>query len=274
MSENKHVRYPATMSVATLLLVAAAFSAAAAGGHRGGSSPSATTKAVAAAPRPVEIPFPEAELYLELNNTDGDLGIHGSIDGDAWSLLTVEDPRERTILRLSAMGRLRQQGMTQLFFESAEPTFDELSPAEFFKRFPEGEYSIEAISLEGDILFGDVMLSHVMAAPPSHITLSGTPAARNCSDTLPVISGPVVIRWDPVVMSHPTIGRTGPVEIVRYQFFVEIDSTKLAVDLPPTVTEFEVPREILRLGNRFKFEIIARTATGNNTAVENCFLTR
>lgn len=31
-----------------------------------------------------EIPFSEAEIFFELNNTDGDLGIHSSIDGDAW----------------------------------------------------------------------------------------------------------------------------------------------------------------------------------------------
>ena len=28
-----------------------------------------------------EIPFDEAELFFELNDTDGDLGIHGKIDG-------------------------------------------------------------------------------------------------------------------------------------------------------------------------------------------------
>jgi hypothetical protein len=37
------------------------------------------------------------------------------------------------------------------------------------------------------------------------------------------------------------------------------------------VTEFQVPLEITVLGGTFKFEIIARTATLNNTAVENCF---
>ena len=32
----------------------------------------------------VEIPFAEAEIFFELNNTDGDLGIHFSIDGEGW----------------------------------------------------------------------------------------------------------------------------------------------------------------------------------------------
>ena len=43
------------------------------------------------------------------------------------------------------------------------------------------------------------------------------------------------------------------------------------VDLPPDVTEFEVPSAGIGPGT-VKFEIVARTATGNNTAVENCFV--
>ena len=42
------------------------------------------------------------------------------------------------ILLLRASGRLARQGLTELFFESAEPPFDELPPTGFFRRFPEG----------------------------------------------------------------------------------------------------------------------------------------
>ena len=221
--------------------------------------------------------FSEAELFVELNNTDGDLGIHGSIDGGAYSRLEIEDPNERVILVLRAGGRLARQGLTQLFFESAEPKFDELTPAEFFRRFPEGTYEIDAVSLTGEEIEGSVVFSHVLAAPVSNITISGVPAAENCdADPLPSVNGdePIIIDWDPVTTSHPTIGKTGPVEIVRYQFFVEQGDVKFSVDLPPAQTEFQVPSEIVALGDAnepFKFEIIARTATGNNTAVENCF---
>ncbi len=98
--------------------------------------------------------FSEAELFVELNDTDGDLGIHGAIDGGAYSRLEIEDPNERVILVLRAIGRLARQGLTQLFFESAEPTFDELAPAEFFRRFPEGTYEIDAVSLTGEEIEG------------------------------------------------------------------------------------------------------------------------
>ena len=74
------------------------------------------------------------------------------------------------------------------------------------------------------------MLSHVLAAPVANITINGVPAAENCdADPLPSVNAkPVIIDWDPVTTSHPTIGKTGPVEIVRYQFFVEQGDLKFS----------------------------------------------
>ena len=45
-----------------------------------------------------ELPFDEAQLYFELNHTDGDLGFHGLIDGDAWKSLEIEDRPSETLL--------------------------------------------------------------------------------------------------------------------------------------------------------------------------------
>ncbi len=216
-------------------------------------------------------PFAVAELFFELNDTDGDLGIHASIDGGTWTSLEVEGPRDRQLLAIASNGSLRSQGLTQLAFESAEPTFDELDPADFFLRFPEGVYEIEALAQGGGTFKSKVQLSQVLAAP-AEATVSGLPAAENCdAAVLPEVAAPVVIDWDPVTDSHPEIGKTGPVRISRYQFFVQQGNTKLSVDLLPTATEFEIPTSITAAGGVFKFEIIARTSTGNNTAVESCF---
>jgi len=213
--------------------------------------------------------FSVAELFFELNDTDGDLGIHASIDGGTWTSLDVEGPTQ--LLRIVSRGNLRTQGLTQLAFESAEPTFDELDPADFFARFPEGMYDIEASAQDGGTFKSKVRLSHVMAAPPE-ATVSGLPTAEDCDAAdLPEVAGPVLVDWEPVEQSHPEIGKPGSVKISRYQFFLEQGETKLSVDLPPTVTEFEIPTSLTDLGGVFKFEIIARTSTGNNTAVENCF---
>jgi len=220
------------------------------------------------------IPFPVADLFFELNHSAGDLGIHAEIDGDAWTALEIEGPGNRKLLSIVSKGRLRTQGLTQLAFESAEPSFSELNPADFFGRFPEGAYNIEAPQQEGGKLKSTVHLSHVLAAPPDNITVAGRPAAANCEQPLPEVRTPVLIRWSPVTRSHPAIGKTGPVEISRYQFFVEFPRGKLSIDLPPTTTEYEVPLGAADPGQVLKFEIIARTSTGNNTAVESCFRLR
>ena len=83
--------------------------------------------------------------------------------------------------------------------------------------------------------------------------------------------GPVVIDWDPVTRSHPDIGKRGPISVRRYQLFVEGEGVKLSLDLPPTVTEFEVPEAVTDTSEQLKFEIIVQTSTGNNTAIESCF---
>ena len=216
--------------------------------------------------------FEEAELFLELNDTDGDLGLHASIDGGPWTRLEIEGPGDRTLLDVFSRGALTRQGMTQLFFESAEPAFDELAPAAFFRRFPEGLYEIEGIAQDGTEIESTAFLSHVLAAPPANVLVSGAPAAESCDATpLPRVSPPVLIDWDAVTTSHPEIGRRGRVRIEKYQFFVERDNVKLSIDLPPNVTQFEIPPAITRLGREFKFEIIARTSSGNNTAIESCF---
>lgn len=80
--------------------------------------------------------FGEAQLYLELNHTDGDLGIHGLIDGDEWKSLEIEAPNEQLLMNVWVRNNLRLQGLTEIFFESAEPPFEEVSPATFFKHFP------------------------------------------------------------------------------------------------------------------------------------------
>ena len=228
------------------------------------------------APAAWAVEFPEAELFFEINDSAGDLGIHSSIDGPAWKKLTIKDPKKRTILEITPEGRLGRQGLTQLFIESAEPPFAELAPEKFFRRFPEGAYVVRARTLDGGQLRSTVRPSHVMAARPGNINVNGVPSAGCDVTPFPTVSAPVLVNWDAVTTSHPQIGKSGPVEIVRYQFFVSArpdigTGFDVAVDLPATVTEFEVPAAMLALSTEFKYEIIARTASGNNTAVEACF---
>lgn len=227
-----------------------------------------------------EIEFDVAQLYLELNDTDGDLGIHGLIDGDAWKGLQISDPQGRSMLNAWIRGRLRRQGMTEFFFESAEPSFDELDPVVFFKRFPEGTYEIEGITLDNEEIEGEVELSHVLAEPAPNVRVNGTPAAESCDMPLEGVALPVVISWDAVTMSHPTLGTTGvPVTVQQYELVAEIeregetpDALAFKVDLPADATSFELPESFTDLADEeMKFEIVTRLDNGNQTAIESCF---
>lgn len=224
-----------------------------------------------------KIALGKESIFFELNHTDGDLGIHILIDGKAWKTLKIEDPSKGTMLEIEVVGSLRMQGLTELFSESAEPPFDELPPDEFFARFPEGEYKITGKTIEDEQLEGSAELTHVMPAPPGNVLVSGVAAAKDCDEgPIPSVRVPVTISWDPVSGSHPTIGKTAPVEIVNYEVVVSREgptSMEISVDIPPGTKQFEVPERLTDIdaGDEFKFEIVVKEASGNQTVFESCF---
>ncbi|MHC4310459.1 MAG: hypothetical protein ACYSSN_10970 [Planctomycetota bacterium] len=245
-----------------------------------------------------EIPFDEAELFFELNDTDGDLGIHALVDGEPWEKFEIEGPKGRVLLSLYARTRLRGQGLTELSFESAEPPFESddpeevtLTPERLFRRFPEGTYEFEGRTLEGDELESKVELTHVMPAPPAP-TVNGESMAEDCDDEsldydATEVSAPVTIAWPAVTMSHPDDEGAGageqppvPVTINNYEVVVEIElevdgeefTSVFSVVLPPDVRSVAIPEDFLAVGDTFKYEVLAREESFNQTAVESCFV--
>ncbi len=247
-----------------------------------------------------ELEFDEAQLYFELNDTDGDLGIHGKVDGEEWKWVAIEDPNERRIMYVLARGGVRQQGLTELFFESAEPTFDDLDPEVFFNRFPEGLYEWEGKTLDWKEIEGEVFLSHVIPAAPEVLRVGMDkvgPGEDECWE--PDTDGGVTIRWGAVTESHfekwtdeygdPVdedkipLGDSGDVEVLYYEFVAEIDGTDLKATaiLPPDVTKWRVPKRFINLADgltvededtemqvpveEIKFEIIVRVESGEGT---------
>ena len=83
-----------------------------------------------------EIPFDVAEVFFELNDTDGDLGIHALIDGDAWKRLQLYDMHARRLLSITVRGRLRRQRLTELFFARPDTSLAAFPHPPFYTRFP------------------------------------------------------------------------------------------------------------------------------------------
>jgi len=235
----------------------------------------ATTPIVQAGDEDMEIPFDVADVYAELNNTDRDLGFHALIDGDEWKKLAIEDPNERRMLKVNLRGRLRRQGLTELFFESAEPNFDDQSPEEFFALFPEGAYEIEGTTLDDEELESTDVFSHLMPAPAENVMVNEDGAAENCDvEPLPSTTAPITISWTVPPLSHPEVGRTNePIEIATTQLVMEDeeDDIVVSIDLPPDVTSYEFSEDFTDLADAWKYEILLVAEDGNRTAIESCF---
>ena len=253
----------------------------------------------------VEIPLDEAELFFELNDTDGDLGIHGFADGDEWKELEIEAPNGRELMDIRVKSRLKRQGVTELFFESAEPCFPDdcdeedlpgLSPEKFFKRFPEGTYEIEVELLDGDERESEVYVSHIIPAAPEVAMIGNDTDGINedmdeeCWDSGKIAGEDVLVEWDAVTMSHDSLPPdTTPIDIkdnvIYYEFVVEVDesdwNSKSIIPPKPGTNSKLIPADFFELtaddaGGEYKIEILVRVDNGfgnmgNKSAVETCF---
>ncbi|MDH3600404.1 MAG: hypothetical protein OEU26_12285 [Candidatus Tectomicrobia bacterium] len=235
-----------------------------------------------------EAPFPVGRLFFQLNDTDEDLGIHLLVDGEPWRTLEIDDPRDQRIFNVRTSGKLRRQGLTEFKFESAEPDFEQFPAELFFQRFPEGEYDIEAKRLDGTTYESEVVITHLMPAPPARLAVNGAEAPEDCDEgPVPVVSGPFVISWEPVEFSHPEIGAPNnvPIRVVRYEVAVERDEPTFfkmdaTIDAPAPpgapATSYEVPASLFSPGDLVKFQVLVQggdeTGTENETSSESCFI--
>jgi len=200
------------------------------------------------------IPFSKAKIIFEFNSTAEDLGIQVSLDGEPWNEIWIKDPKGRTILEVEGSGSLKNFGLTELFAESNEPNFAEMSKAEILALFPAGVYRFYGNTVEGDRLVGTATLTHNI--PDGPVILS--PLEDDVVDP-----NNTVISWNAVTTP---LG----INIVGYQVIVErADALRVFdIKLPGTATSVTVPPEFFEPGTQYKFEVLAIEAGGNQTITE------
>jgi hypothetical protein len=196
----------------------------------------------------------EATLIVEVNATDGDAGLQIFLDGEAWRSMTITAPDGRRMLAINGRTRLKNYGLTELFSESSEPPFNTFPLKKFKRLFPEGRYRFVGTTIEGDRLAGRARLSHDIPDGPQ-IT---APA-----DGSTVPPGSIVADWNPV--PEPT-----GINIVGYRAIVEREDPLrvFSVDLPASVTSVTIPQEYVESGTKYKLEVQAIEASGNQTLTE------
>lgn len=202
------------------------------------------------------IPFKIAKVYWEYNASANDLGVHVSLDAEDWRRLRILKPNRRTIFEVEGRGAYHELGMTELFFEGAEPSLDEFPLAGLLARFPEGEYEIKGRTVDGTVLESDVMFSHAIPDGPA------VSAEVGPGDSL-------IISWTPVTAPPPGFPDR-PINIVGYQVIVGL----FLVTVPATTTSVTVPPEFvasLASGTQ-PFEVLAIEASANQTLTEGTFV--
>ena len=200
----------------------------------------------------------DARLKIELNSTAGDAGIQVFIDADPWKTMAIYDPNGKMIFRAITQGRFGKQGGTELFMESAEPNFSQLTLEKFLKRFPEGMYYFRGRGLEGEHLIGTATLTHNLAAGPELVS--------------PLENGALVDRNNAVVTWKP-VGPANGSPIVAYQViivqlqssFPAIPKVTLDVMMAASATSLAVPPGFLLPATEYEWEVLAIEASGNQT---------
>jgi hypothetical protein len=202
--------------------------------------------------------FEEARIYIEYNESDNDLGFHVALDGEDWTDLKIIDPTGTKVFDVSGSGGYKRLGLTELFFEGAEPTLSEFPLEELLALFPEGEYRFVGKTVDNEKLESTAVLSHNVPAGP---IVSTRPVAAG--------GGSVEISWQPVTEAAAILpGRS--IVVTGYQVIVG----SFQVTVPASVTRVTVPPEFyqsLPSGTQ-DFEVLSIDQTRNQTITEGFFV--
>jgi hypothetical protein len=214
----------------------------------------ADLKVGATAPRTSAAQFPIAKIYWEYNATANDLGVHVSLDAEDWRTLKIVHPNGQTLFNVTTKGAYREFGLTELFFEGAEPSLDEVPLEELLGQFPAGQYKFIGTTVDGTTLESAPTLSHAIPAGP---VVSST-----------VNGNAVEISWQ-AVTGPPTGFPDEQIKIVGYQVIVE----SFQVTLPASSRKVTVPPEYVASlpSGEIPFEVLAIEASGNQTLTEGSF---
>ena len=210
-----------------------------------------------------------ARLYIEYNAADGDTGVHGIFGGEAWTELCIWSPEGELILHVTPEGRLGDLGVSDLFFESREPTEDEYSIPELMGDFPEGPYLVGATDFEGVARVASASFTHSIPAAPLITSPAVAPDEESASDT-PVERSGLEVAWEPV--QEDIEGAS--VSIVSYEVIVtkveheDPDANSLPVydvHVGPDVRSLEIAADFLEPETLYELEVLAIEESGNQT---------
>lgn len=202
-------------------------------------------------------------IYFEYNSSAsalGDLGVHVFLDGQNWKEIKIINPRGRTIFEVEGGGPYEELGMTELFFEGAEPDLADVPLAELLDRFPAGTYMFKGETVLGEIIIDRARLTHAIPAGPANLSAQVGPGNN------------LVISWDRVTSPPPGFPNV-PLNIVGYQVIVGAFQVTIPATSAPRQRVTVSPEFVASLASGEQpFEVLAIEAGGNQTITEGRFV--
>ena len=196
---------------------------------------------------------------VEINGTDSDAGLQIFLDGDDWVSVKVRDPNGKKIYEVNAGGGAAEQGLTENFFESAEPSCTDDPLVDFLERFPEGEFEAIGRSTENEFLEGVAILTHDLPAIPESLAANNTMSVE-LSWVWPGTEGPadlgefcddeglanVLTDSSDLFGFQVVVGREAPEPLLE-----------LVVELGPLANSIVLPDDFIEANGTYKWEVIA-----------------
>ena len=210
-----------------------------------------------------------ANLFIEDNAGDGDIGVHGYFDDHGWTELCVFDPAGALILHVLPKGRMGDLGIAGVFFESREPEYAQWDYAALKAAWPEGDYTLRASGSDGELLTGAALFTTVLPTMPQIISPATVPEPEGMA--LPLVAvADLTVEWLPVTASQD--GR--PVVIRAYQVWVNKENHEDAngfsrpnfdVHVGADTTSFVIPAAFFDPASIYEVEVVAIEESGNQT---------
>lgn len=213
-------------------------------------------------PCPPDGEFGECKVLIEINSTDGDIGFHWLGDADDLRSMRIDDPNGAKVFESTAFGPLREQKLTEIFGESAEPLCwpdpdadpedleDVVTLRDFLDLWESGTYEFTGKGDGGEMISGETTLTYDLPAAPQDVALSGTTISwivgndlGNCApltggigqETIPevldIITDPALVPIAAFeVVMQPNVDDGDP--IGDEVFTVRVSGSTFAVDVP------------------------------------------
>lgn len=229
--------------------------------------------------------FDEFEPIIEINATDGDIGFHVLLDGEAWRGASIFNNDIDRLMQARASNSLREQGATEFFMESAEPLCwddPEAEPGEeivtleeFLERFEAGTYLAFGRDLDLGLLAAAGRFTHRLPAAPEvsvgeqdgTVTISWSPGSDlgNCAIPESLARHPTtipVVRWE--VVFETDMEDEMPEGIPEGKFVIQVPASAREVVVPEGFLQPYLDAGV----TAFKAEIGAKEASGNQVFTE------